>query len=59
MKIKLDLCLFVGKQMSLCFNICITCMGDLDTLVWLYTEQNYKHNTSVFGPIFHELKSKI
>ncbi len=24
-----------------------------------YTEQNYKHNTFVFAPIFHELNSKI
>jgi len=23
-----------------------------------YTEQNYKHNTFVFAPIFHELNSK-
>ncbi len=25
----------------------------------LYTEQNDKHNTFVFAPIFHELNSKI
>ncbi len=25
----------------------------------LYTEQNYKHNTFVFAPFFHELNSKI
>ncbi len=24
-----------------------------------YTEQNYKHNTFVFAPIFQELNSKI
>ncbi len=24
-----------------------------------YTEQNYKHNTLVFAPIFHELNTKI
>ncbi len=24
-----------------------------------YTEQNYKRNTFVFAPIFHELNSKI
>jgi len=24
-----------------------------------YTEQNYKHNTFVFSPFFHELNSKI
>ncbi len=25
----------------------------------LYTDQNYKHNTFVFAPVFHELNSKI
>ncbi len=25
----------------------------------VYTEQNYKRNTFVFAPIFHELNSKI
>ncbi len=25
----------------------------------IYTEQNYKCNTFVFAPIFHELNSKI
>ncbi len=25
----------------------------------IYTEQNYKRNTFVFSPIFHELDSKI
>ncbi len=27
--------------------------------VYTYTEQNYKRNTFVFAPIFHELNSKI
>ncbi len=25
----------------------------------IYTEQNYKRNTFVFAPIFHELNSKV
>ncbi len=25
----------------------------------IYTDQNYKHNTFVFAPIFHEMNSKI
>ncbi len=28
-------------------------------LLCLYTDQNYKRNTFVFAPIFHELNSKI
>ncbi len=27
--------------------------------IYIYTEQNYKRNTFVFAPIFHELNSKI
>ncbi len=27
--------------------------------IYIYTDQNYKRNTFVFAPIFHELKSKI
>ncbi len=27
--------------------------------VWPYTKHNYKRNTFVFAPIFHELNSKI
>ncbi len=27
--------------------------------MYIYTEQNYKRNTFVFAPIFHELNSKI
>ncbi len=27
--------------------------------LYIYTEQNYKRNTFVFAPIFHELNSKI
>ncbi len=27
--------------------------------IYIYTDQNYKHNTFVFAPIFHELNSKI
>ncbi len=27
--------------------------------VYIYTEQNYKRNTFVFAPIFHELNSNI
>ncbi len=26
---------------------------------YIYTDQNYKRNTFVFAPIFHELNSKI
>ncbi len=32
----------------------------LDDGQWInYTDQNYKRNTFVFAPIFHELNSKI
>ncbi len=27
--------------------------------IYIYTEQNYKCNTFIFAPIFHELNSKI
>ncbi len=27
--------------------------------IYIYTDQNYKCNTFVFAPIFHELNSKI
>ncbi len=27
--------------------------------IYIYTDQNYKRNTFVFAPIFHELNSKI
>ncbi len=30
-----------------------------DKSVRIYTDQNYKRNTFVFDPIFHELNSKI
>ncbi len=31
----------------------------LHYITLLYTENNYKRNTFVFAPIFHELNSKI
>ncbi len=32
---------------------------DIYIYIYIYTEQNYKRNTFVFAPIFHELNSKI
>ncbi len=28
-------------------------------ILYIYTDQNYKRNTFIFAPIFHELNSKI
>ncbi len=33
--------------------------GAFRKLLFIYTDQNYKRNTFVFAPIFHELNSKI
>lgn len=41
----------LGKIM---FTICVL----YSTTVYAYTEQEYKHNTCVFAPIFHKLNSK-
>ncbi len=38
------------------FFKCVTQRYNL--YVFIYTEQNYKRNTFVFAPIFHELNSK-
>ncbi len=34
-------------------------VSDILCEVYIYTEQNYKCNTLVFAPIFHELNSNI
>ncbi len=43
-----------------CGGLKVQFMPVLPTSFYLiYTEQNYKRNTFVFAPIFHELNSKI
>ncbi len=42
------------------WTLMMLCMKNrLKYTLFIYTEQNYKHNTLVFAPIFHELNSKI
>ncbi len=42
----------------LCYSH-LMCSDPVQTGMSLYTDQNYKQNTFVFAPIFHELNSKI
>ncbi len=43
--------------LCVCLPVCISLSSNL--FLSLYMEQNYKRNTFVFDPIFHELNSKI
>ncbi len=41
----------LGQSLEIRMKMCI--------FIYIYTDQNYKRNTFVFAPIFHELNSKI